>query len=74
MLPVHRIPPPFLIFQIPPSEGGNQTLLPPFKKSMCVYVCVCVCVRVCVCGVAEGRVQNCEFELAKKTPEQYFYC
>ena len=41
---------------------------------MCVYVCVYVCVRVCVCGVAEGRVQNCEFELAKKTPEQYFYC
>ena len=26
------LPPLFLVFRIPPSGGGNQNLLPPFKK------------------------------------------
>ena len=34
--PCPVLPPPFLIFQILPSEGSNQTLLPPFKK-VCVF-------------------------------------
>ena len=49
--PCPVLPPPFLIFQILPSEGSNQTLLPPLKK-VCVF----------------------QTELAKKTPEQSFYC
>ena len=32
-LPLTILPPPFLVFQIPPlSGGGNQNLLPPFKN------------------------------------------
>ena len=51
--PCTVLPPPFLIFSDSPSEGGNQTLLLPFRKK-------CVCVR-------GWGFPN--YELAKKTPE-----
>ena len=34
--PCTVLPPPYLIFQIPFSEGGDQTLLSPLKK-VCVW-------------------------------------
>ena len=35
--PCTVLPPHFLIFSDSPSDGGNQTLLPPLqKKSLCV--------------------------------------
>ena len=57
------LPPPFSIFQIPPSEGGNQTLLPLSKKSVCLLFFL---------GGEVLGISN--YELAKKIPEQSFYC
>ena len=62
----------FLIFQIPPSEGGNQTLLPPLlEKKNCVWEGL-----EWVGGFQTMRFQLWfpNYELAKKTPEQSFYC